>query len=416
MKPPKHHLHEAASLQLLKAAANTVWDVMCQLDPPAHQGPGAAGLLPGDTGVARPAATGRGTEPSAQGQAAATPAHYSGSNASINSSSSSTAAPSADPNVAGSAAGTTQGTPPAAALPWLALLGRCWCVFAEHLTQLLHNQPATQQYGGHQAQQQQQQAGGALPVTFSAMARVFLATSMGLYATPQSIHRAASMFADREQQELPTRQSHIPGALSATDRVVTTQQQQQQQCLQRIHQQMSDYFRGLGTNLVRQLQRESRALAEAAASSCLWVGYIRMVSQRLPPAVSRVLAAALLLSLGLPEPQACQKAAEICRGGSCDPEQVVLTGLSVSPVIQAYCEQLAEAGMAFGSVPTAAACNNPGCRSLTGTSEQQAVGGKACRCAACHLACYCSRTCQRQHWGAHKPMCKAVQAHTLSKC
>ena len=84
-----------------------------------------------------------------------------------------------------------------------------------------------------------------------------------------------------------------------------------------------------------------------------------------------------------------------------------------SRAVQAYMKQLTAAGLALSTLPTAAACNNPQCASLAGVSEQEGVSrdrGNTCRCSACHLAFYCQRSCQKQHWKAHKPVCKAVQA------
>jgi hypothetical protein len=71
---------------------------------------------------------------------------------------------------------------------------------------------------------------------------------------------------------------------------------------------------------------------------------------------------------------------------------------------------LTACGVALSTLPTPGACNNPHCSSFSGVSERKGVSGKACRCSGCQLTFYCQRSCQKQHWGAHKPVCKAMQA------
>lgn len=52
-------------------------------------------------------------------------------------------------------------------------------------------------------------------------------------------------------------------------------------------------------------------------------------------------------------------------------------------------------------------CSNALCVNLTKLSEWQLVCGKACVCAGCGVARYCSTSCQKQHWSLHKPMCNS---------
>jgi len=428
LRPPATVNNEAISLQLLRAIARTVWDVIETLDSPPSQGSAAAGMWSGPVAASLAAGcqagrlappAGPGMEPpalSTDDPAAPTQASLACSTQTGSSSSSSAGTVRSESHAA--AAGSAQVAPPAA-LPWIALLGRCWCLFAEHLSQLLlQGQPAARNASGRQQAQLQQSggAGSSWPAFLDANQSVLLFTLVGRRILPYSIRYAATTFAASEQQELPTYRL-LPNILGlsgviAKDLAPVTEAQGQQ--LYRIGQQVVDYFRGFGSpKLVRQLQQESWALAEAdaATGSCFLAASTRLFDPRFPPAVPHALAALLLYGMGIPEPEARQKAARLCPGGSCSATQAVVTALRDSPVIQAYCKQLAAAGMAFSSVPTAAACNNPGCRNMAGSSEQQAVGGKACRCAGCHLAYYCSRACQRQHWGIHKPVCKAVQAH-----
>jgi hypothetical protein len=55
-------------------------------------------------------------------------------------------------------------------------------------------------------------------------------------------------------------------------------------------------------------------------------------------------------------------------------------------------------------------CNNPACLNTAGPSEAQLVNGRGNLCGGCRVARYCSRSCLRQHWGQHKPVCKALAA------
>jgi hypothetical protein len=70
-------------------------------------------------------------------------------------------------------------------------------------------------------------------------------------------------------------------------------------------------------------------------------------------------------------------------------------------------EQLEAAGLALTSLATPYACNNPACRNMTGSSELLLVNGRSCVCGGC-------RTCQRQHWKQHKPVCQALVAAAVA--
>jgi hypothetical protein len=59
-------------------------------------------------------------------------------------------------------------------------------------------------------------------------------------------------------------------------------------------------------------------------------------------------------------------------------------------------------------------CNNPDCRIATGPTEQSLVGRRSSICSACLTARYCGRDCQRVHWKRHKPVCKALAAHSAA--
>jgi hypothetical protein len=105
---------------------------------------------------------------------------------------------------------------------------------------------------------------------------------------------------------------------------------------------------------------------------------------------------------------------ESVRQGPSRVSEATATALLHSPEVLVYLQQLKAAGLALSTLPTAAVCNNPQCSSLSGVSEQQGVQGKTCRCSGCKLAFYCQRSCQKQHWAAHKPVCKAVQARSAA--
>jgi hypothetical protein len=68
------------------------------------------------------------------------------------------------------------------------------------------------------------------------------------------------------------------------------------------------------------------------------------------------------------------------------------------------------AGLSLTAFAIPHACNNLSCSNVSGPSEAQLVGGKSCICAGCVTARYCGRTCQKQHWKQHKPVCRALAA------
>jgi hypothetical protein len=62
------------------------------------------------------------------------------------------------------------------------------------------------------------------------------------------------------------------------------------------------------------------------------------------------------------------------------------------------------------ALPVDFACNNPHCGSLDGPWELGLVSQRAkVVCGGCGVARYCSRKCQKLHWGEHhKPVCQAL--------
>jgi hypothetical protein len=77
---------------------------------------------------------------------------------------------------------------------------------------------------------------------------------------------------------------------------------------------------------------------------------------------------------------------------------------------RSHSQQLEQAGRYLTALPTPCACNNPDCADVSNNSEQQLVNGKSCICGGCKVARFCSRKCQKAHWKAHRPVCKALAA------
>lgn len=99
-------------------------------------------------------------------------------------------------------------------------------------------------------------------------------------------------------------------------------------------------------------------------------------------------------------------------------------GYDMEPVLQQFAaavavlessrqlSQLQELGTTLcAALPVPQLCNNPACSNLQGPTEAQLVSGSRCTCSCCRVAHYCNRdSCQRPHWKAHKPSCKALAA------
>jgi hypothetical protein len=83
---------------------------------------------------------------------------------------------------------------------------------------------------------------------------------------------------------------------------------------------------------------------------------------------------------------------------------------SISQRVAAVAKQLQQWCLTFcGHSPVTCCCNNPACTNLSGSSEQELVGGKKCVCARCVAARYCSRECQEAMWPHHKQSCKVLK-------
>jgi hypothetical protein len=64
---------------------------------------------------------------------------------------------------------------------------------------------------------------------------------------------------------------------------------------------------------------------------------------------------------------------------------------------------------ALALLPSPLCCNNPACVNLEETAEWQLVRRPGSVCSGCCTARYCGTACQRAHWAAHKPVCKALK-------
>jgi hypothetical protein len=83
---------------------------------------------------------------------------------------------------------------------------------------------------------------------------------------------------------------------------------------------------------------------------------------------------------------------------------------AASETVEVLAQQLQAAGHALSTFATPHCCNNPWCSNVQGPSEAVLVGGRGCICAGCRSARYCSMVCHKQHWKAHKPVCKGPAA------
>eukprot|EP00878_Enallax_costatus_P038693 GHUV01044115.1.p1 GENE.GHUV01044115.1~~GHUV01044115.1.p1 ORF type:complete len:154 (-),score=24.92 GHUV01044115.1:14-421(-) len=93
------------------------------------------------------------------------------------------------------------------------------------------------------------------------------------------------------------------------------------------------------------------------------------------------------------------------RLGAVRPSTELLAAIDHSTSLLA---DLADAVMSYFPLPVC--CNSPLCSDLAKLSEWQLVCGKACVCAGCEVARYCSEACQRQHWKQHRLICRQLNA------
>jgi hypothetical protein len=303
------------------------------------------------------------------------------------------AAPATGQNPAGAASSNAD-----AAMSWLSLLGRYFLQASQQMATNLEQCAAETAPGSDTQQQQQDQVDGRARDSW---AMIVAMCRLGVYTLPQCIVRASVLMAaavdgPANQPLQPPRDlvehASTAGAGAVTIDydlgTVTLADKEEQQQLRGAGQQIAAYCSSLGMDLTA-LHQSARALAGAAleAESYLFAGL-----------QAGAAAAKMGPGAGMFSQYSARTAAASLLGGR---------------AVQAYMQQPAAAGLALSTLPTAAACNNPQCASLTGVSEQEGVSrdrGNTCRCSGCHLAFYCQRSCQKQHWKAHKPVCKAVQA------
>jgi hypothetical protein len=190
---------------------------------------------------------------------------------------------------------------------------------------------------------------------------------------------------------------------------------QEQQQLQGAAQQLAKHCSSSGLNL-KGVPQSTWALAEAAAAAApVFLGVKTCIAAEILGKANNDLQGGALLCVLMESGVSGQHARAIddsvfFRRGVRRVSEATTAALLHSPAVGTYLQQLTAAGVALSTLPTATACNNPRCSSLSGASEQQSVSGKDSRCSGCHLAFYCQRSCQKQHWDVHKPVCKAVQA------
>lgn len=97
----------------------------------------------------------------------------------------------------------------------------------------------------------------------------------------------------------------------------------------------------------------------------------------------------------------------LCSAGA-DPRARDLSGCSIEEVAQHCPPMVALVDRALGRYQQNAHLQ-PGAPCFS-----CGKAGASKRCDACRVALYCSRTCQRQHWKAHKKECSAASASSSS--
>jgi len=309
----------------------------------------------------------------------------------------------------------------AAMVPWLVLLGRSVLQTSATMSEFL-----THSYSDAAAHMRSlaSAANTLQEIEETMLGKVTSVCAMALTSLPAAILSAAAMFCCDSQRQLPQQVPAVGmyGESTASGFEADLSGQQRQR-LAALGQALSRHCSSMGIDFSA-IQQNTWALAEASAAAmplfqkvmaCIIMTHDQDCMATLPmlPKPQQVL---LLMEMGL-GPQAATEAADSLPTGigSFTVQQLAFVSLKFNPVIQSFLRQLSATGLALSSLPTAAACNNPRCTSLAGTSEKQAVEGKSCRCAACQLAYYCCRGCQRQHWDVHKPVCKAVQAKKAAR-
>jgi hypothetical protein len=308
-----------------------------------------------------------------------------------------------------------------AALPWLSLMGRCFLEASQQMSSIIKQctpdpapQGSTQQQGLGQLQRQQQQDHAAR----ASLSKLIIICDLAADILPRCSARLAVLMAaaaDRPIQQLPQQRA---GQLStgahkytSLDEALSVSDQEQQQ-LQSAGQQLAEHCSSMRIDPAA-VHESTWALAEAAAAAAPVFLGVKTCIATSARGLGDVLGGGMLLHLlresGLTLEHA-DAANDSVRQGPSRVSEATAAALLHNPDVQVYMQQLKAAGLALSTLPTAAVCNNPQCSSLSGVSEQQGVQGKACRCSGCRLAFYCQRSCQKQHWAVHKPVCKAVQA------
>jgi hypothetical protein len=321
-----------------------------------------------------------------------------------------------------------------AVMSWLSLLGRCFLQLSQHMSSSLKQRAA----GSDTSSSRRQQGGGLAQQRMHAelvsreLCGVF---DLAAFASelPQCIMRVAVLLAaagghPHKQLPKPIDKRVPPGlraavysCLAVDDDPDASASSHERQLLQDAGMQLAEHCSSIGLDLTA-MQDSTWTLAEATIAAApvfntagtfvmlTAFGLWQELSTSGAIAVSADMAMKALFEMGLTKQQASEVLAHPFKGVRSWAETIA-AGLLFSSPAQAYLQQLKAAGLALSALPTAAICNNPRCSSLSGASER-GVSGKAC--SACHLAVYCQRSCQKQHWDVHKPVCKAVQAATAA--